>query len=336
MKQIFIAWEPYQRRPDSMQDFFGYELHFISTPFRSKPLRIVDYLIKAVRTLALLLRKRPDVVWIQIAPIFAAQTVDLYRSLFRRDLVVIGDCHNSAFAPRWLKIPFALRTLNRVSLLLPHNEFVVDKACAAGIRRDLLQALETRPARLERARRTKEGDDQGPPLILFPCSFRSDEPVDVFLEAARGLPEAQFIVTGNYQRMNAQGMLGDVPDNVTLTGFVSVEEYNDLLFRANVIVGLTTLENTQLSVANEAAGAGRPMVISDTKTLRALFGRGAHFVDAMSAESIREGCRYALEHQAELSEKSRSLQVWREDRWRAQARLVAERLMLPLPGEEAA
>ncbi len=308
-----------------MQGYFGYELRFLTTIFRAKPLRVFDYLTKAVWTIALLWREKPDIAWVQVAPIFAAQAAIIYKTLFQRDLILIADCHNSAFTPPWSKLPFAVSTLNKMSLLLAHNEDVAKEACAAGLRSDIMHVLETRPARLA-AEAAAPAEKNAEPVILFPCSFRPDEPVQSLLDAARAMPEARFQITGDVQRMNADGAMSDLPANVTHEGYVSVKKFNDLLQRCDLVVGLTVRNNTQLSVANEAAGAGKPMVISDTETLRALFGKGAVFVDSTDPESIRQGCRYALEHKEDLARDVCQLRDWRENRWTGQAEGLKARL----------
>ena len=44
-----------------------------------------------------------------------------------------------------------------------------------------------------------------------------------------------------------------------------------------MVLGLTSMEGVQLSVANEALGAERALVLSDTRILRAMFGEAALF-----------------------------------------------------------
>ena len=44
-----------------------------------------------------------------------------------------------------------------------------------------------------------------------------------------------------------------------------------------MVLGLTDAEGIQLSVANEALGAHRALVLSDTRILRAMFGEAALF-----------------------------------------------------------
>ncbi|MDH8576211.1 hypothetical protein QIH29_27735, partial [Klebsiella pneumoniae] len=70
------------------------------------------------------------------------------------------------------------------------------------------------------------------------------------------------------------------PDNVIFTGYLTKKAYDDLFLSSSVILGLTTRDNVQLSVSNEALSADKPMVLSDTTTLRNLFGDAAIFVES--------------------------------------------------------
>ena len=93
-------------------------------------------------------------------------------------------------------------------------------------------------------------------------------------------------------------------------------------------MGLTTRDDIQLSVANEAVGARKPMVISDTKLLRDLFYRGAVFVNPTDATAIRDGCSLALAQKQVLVQEVAQLSEERNRRWLEQAqrieKLIAE------------
>jgi len=81
------------------------------------------------------------------------------------------------------------------------------------------------------------------------------------------------------------------------------------------VMGLTKLEGVQLSVANEAVGICKPMVLSDTKTLREIFSKGAIYVDSLKPISIAQGCREAVLRKAEMIQEVTNLRMSREKDW---------------------
>jgi hypothetical protein len=106
---------------------------------------------------------------------------------------------------------------------------------------------------------------------------------------------------------------------------VSTPAYKDLLAAADLVVGLTKVEGIQLSVANEAVGFGKAMVLSGTKITRELFTKGAEYVGS-DADSIKDGIRAALHRKVQLEAESSQLRVERIGRWASQARAVLQQL----------
>ena len=122
----------------------------------------------------------------------------------------------------------------------------------------------------------------------MPCSFHADEPIEAVLQAARQFESATFVITGNHLRLKDRSLIERASPNVVFPGFLPLREFDQLLLRASAVLCLTTQDGIQLSAVSEAIGAGRPMIISDTKLLRDLFGQAGIFVDN-NANSIRQG-----------------------------------------------
>lgn len=320
MKQLFVAWTPFMRRPESMQPFFGYRLCFIRTYFGKKWLKPFEYAVKTVLTFALLLRRRPDVLWVQLAPTFLLYIAFVYKGLFRRKMKIVADCHNSMYRRPWIALPGAVALLNRCDRVLVHNGKMRIKAEEAGVRKERLSVLETKPATVKNA--VSAAGRYRRPWVLFPCSFDSDEPVDEVIAAARLVPHLTFVVTGNPAKYKGAHRLSELPANLHMAGFLPKDEYNGLLTDCDFVLGLTTQDDVQLSVANEAVGVGKPLVISGTPLLRQLFYRGALYVNPLDPRSIADGCLEMLERRDELAADVARLLRERNERWLAQAREV--------------
>ncbi len=311
-RQLFIAWVPFQRRAVAMQPEFGYALHHVGPSFRWRSLRPLEYLLKALQTLGLLIRHRPEVLWIQLPPAPLLYLAFLYQQLVQPHLKLIADCHNATFRQPWIQFPAVVRLLNRCDQVVVHNPFVEAQALALGIQPEKLVVLRDRtlsPASAQLPR----------PWALVPCSFNSDEPIAELLVAARQAPEITFVLTGNTARAVGRHDLSQVPANIRLPGFVSETDFNDLLAQADMVVGLTKLEGIQLSVANEAVSYGKPMVLSDTQLLRKFFYQGAVYVDPLDGGAIAAGCRTALAHTDQLKIEVIALKQDIDQEWHRQA-----------------
>ena len=152
------------------------------------------------------------------------------------------------------------------------------------------------------------------PRVVYICSFKSDEPVDVFLETAGRVPGADFLITGRAP----EAVSKNLPDNVRLTGFLGEKEYTECLLQAQLIIALTTRAGTLLYGAQEAIALGKPLVLSRTPTLEAYFTGGRVMVEN-TAESLRCGILDALERGDDLR---REMETFRTTcRRRGEARL---------------
>ncbi len=299
-----------------MRSEVGYELHFVSPPYEQRWLKPLSYLRQAVETWRILSKSRPDVVWYQSPPTFLAHLLWLFRVIGGHRYAIVADCHNAALRPPWAHVPFTSLLLNRFDLVLAHNAEVRTMAVDLGVTTDRLTVLETRPAQVA-ATMPRRADADGRPLVFVPTSFSADEPIDVLLQAAALLPQVRFALTGRLSRAKPQGYPDRAPDNVEFTDYIDVATFNRMLGAARVVVGLTTVEGIQLSAANEAIGAGKPLVLSDTHILRELFGAAAVF-SRNDVKSLAAAIEDALARAPSLAQRSEALRRQRELRWRQQ------------------
>jgi glycosyltransferase involved in cell wall biosynthesis len=325
---VYIVWFTFQRRALSMQRNLHFELFHLPYAARARLLKVPLYIIQAFWTAVIILRKNPRVVWFQSPPSFIAHILVGLRMLPGLDYKIVADCHNSALRSPWSRIPLITSALNRCDLVLVHNVEATVEARTLGVKQNRLAVLEDPPAFLDdRLSVPSISEEVQPtrPYALVPCSFSSDEPVNDLLMAAALTDEVDFVITGPLRKAEDLGYAGSTPANVKFPGFVPISEYDRLLAQANVVVGLTKMEGIQLSVASEAIGAGRPLVLSDTRILRNLFGSAALFTDN-SPESVSAAVRSALRDAAKLAKYSRDLAEERMIRWRGTADDVLSRL----------
>lgn len=322
MKSLMFAWVGYQRRADVMRDYWAYELVHLPKVLKSKFLLPLDYVVRLFLTLKNLHAEKPSVVWLQLPPSFILHFVLLYRFLSFRDFRVVVDGHNSLFRAKWIEFPLAKWCLSKADLVLVHNADVYAEAVSIGLSKDNLFVLEDCPFELSSASPHR----QSRPFIIFPCSFDVDEPIDKVVDAARLLPDVDFYVSGRYEGKISPTLLQALPDNVKLTGYMPKADFEALLCGADAVLGLTTRDSVQLSVANEGISAGRPLVLSNTRTLRSLYGECAVFVDNKSSQSMAAGLQEAISQTAKFESLSKELSESRHQRWLQQAGLLRERV----------
>ena len=260
---LFVSWIRHHGRSAALAEALGAEAAFVAVgrlgDRRTAPLR---YLVQSLRTAVLLLRTRPRTLYVMAPPTLLVAIAVVYGRLFRARVVV--DAHTGAvLAGGRLKRSFA-RWARRANLTLVTNEPLAAILRGADVR---VSTLDDPPSPWPVT--AAETRDE----VVFPASWWSDEPWDDLVEAARLLPDVRFVVTGRAPA----GVAGTTPPNVHLTGWLSDAEYADLVAGAGVVLALTTREYTMQRAGYEALAAHRPLVASDTETLRAYFAKGAVF-----------------------------------------------------------
>lgn len=317
---IHLAWTEFQRRQESMQDVVGFDCWFFPVAKGGRIAKLVSYSRLLLVSIRELWRVAPDQVWVQLPQIPALWAALIYRAISAKPVKVVADCHNAQLRKPWSHFPLALWSLRRVDAILVHNTAMFATASTINWPMSKVLVLEDVPAmgKDRVATGIALNNISAPkPWVVFPGSFAADEPIKEVLEAAKFAPELTFIVTGRPERAKKNGHdISELPKNVVLPGFLSIELFDDLLREADVVMGLTREEGIQLSVCNEALGFGRPLVTSNTKILSTLFGNAAVLVDTDSPESIANGCREALLSAANCSQKSRALAIERVACWK--------------------
>ena len=165
------------------------------------------------------------------------------------------------------------------------------------------------------------GEERSTHLVLFVCTWASDEPFVELIEAARLLgPGVTVFITGD--SLGRERVTGSpLPENVVLTGFLEDAAYEALLRTSDLVIDLTTREDCLVCGAYEAMAAGRPLLVSDTRVLRSYFDRGTLYTDNRAAD-IAEKIRAALAQLPELTREMHALKEARGLDWEARRRTL--------------
>ena len=293
----------------------GLELVVLTTPRRG----FSRYALLTTRTMALLFRRRPDVLLIQNPSLILATLAVLLRSVLGFSVVV--DAHNEAVEPYIHSSPIVRRlahwVIKRSDLTIVTNRQLAH----------IVEAAAGRPFVLpDRIPDPPDGRVTAPltsgfNLVLI-ATYAKDEPVAAVFEAVRDLP-VQLYATGNPDKLD-QSVRAGLPSNVTLTGFLPEQEYWALLRAADAIIDLTTMDNCLVCGAYEALALGKPMVLSGNAACEELFGVAALYVDNTSS-SIRSAIQRLQMGEASreaIDERRRALM----DQWTRSASVLGARL----------
>jgi glycosyltransferase involved in cell wall biosynthesis len=269
----------------------------------------IKYALQAVHTLALLLRERPHLVFVQDPPIFASLFVYFYSILTSRQAHFIVDAHTGALAHPWWE-PF--RGLQRYIYRRALTVITTNQA-----RTDLVRnwgadsiVLADPPASLPSGEAARLGQSFN---IVLVNSFSRDEPLPAALEAVRTMSGVHLYVTGDANKADPD-LLETAPDNVTFTGFLPDDEYLKLMRGVHAVMILTNEDFTMQSGAIEATSLGKPMIMSDLSFLREYFNRGTVYVEN-SSQAIQQGILKMQEKRATLEEEMLLLQREHRLKW---------------------
>lgn len=306
-KLIWITWEN-QIRNKSMSARLGADFF----PIISNQSRLMRYWNSGFETVRLLRKNARGYVFVQNPSIVLSLLATLLKPFFRYTLVI--DAHNSGIFPA-KKLQFLANFINRKA----DHVIVTNDGLASFIKKiggsplvlpDPLPVIDVIEVEQSIWRNISS------PSVLVICSWASDEPYCEVIQAAKAIPEVTFYITGNSKGREFDCNI-DLPGNIILTGFVSENDYHQLLKTADIVLDLTTRENCLVCGAYEAVSVSKPVVLSDTAALRNYFGDVAVFVKN-EAESIAYGIRGIVESYPDALVRAQVNSMKIESQWQAQ------------------
>jgi glycosyltransferase involved in cell wall biosynthesis len=277
------------------------------------PARWIDL---SLRTLQILGRSRPDVLFVQNPSLALTVLAVAIRPFFGYRLIV--DAHNEGVRP--FDRPYALiRLLSRRLLKSANMTIVTNDALAADVSEAGGRAL-VLPDRLPSLPDPgKATGAEEPADVVVIATFRRDEPIAAIMAAAAALPDVRFAVTGPAARY--RGPPDSVPANVGLTGFLPDTAFWQLLARAGIVCDLTLKPDCLVCGAYEALAVARPMVLSDNPPTRDLFDSVA-VLTGSEADEIASAIRNAIADRERLAANALKLRNDYPRRWQARADFV--------------
>jgi len=317
---LFLVWGPPSHGPRSQvfaRKLGINALHFVQATKRRGLLAApFKYSTQAVKTLWLLFRQRPKIVFVQSPPSFAVFFVYLYCALLNGRFVV--DTHSDAMqAPYWTRPQWLYRFLARqaVTTIVTNEHFQAQINSWGGHAFVLRDIPTTFP---------KSGAYafDGEFNVVVVNTFAEDEPLAEVLAAAAKTEDVHFYVTGK-KRSDGQPIPGPVPANVHFTGFLPNEAYYSLLDGCQAVMCLTTRDHTMQRGACEALSLGKPIITSDWPLLRTYFNKGTVHVDNTTT-GIGLGVQEMMREYGRYQSGIKQLQTEQQQEWHSKITLLTE------------
>lgn len=282
-KRVFLSWSAFCTRSKNQAKHFGADLVKVDylTGVHSIPLLLVRYLVSFAVTIVKLISKRPDVVFTENQPPFLILAVYLYSKLFGARYIL--DSHSGAFNnSKWSWALPLYRFISRQAFVnINTNDYHKSLVESWGGRSMIVSDVP-----VDHEQKYPPYDVKQPSVAIV-ASFAFDEPVEEIWAAARMCPDVNFYITGKSQKLSPE-LIADLPDNLTMVGFIPDDVYLGLLSSVQAVMVLTTRDHTMQRGAYEALSLEQPIITSNWDVLKASFGNAAVYVDN-TPEDIARG-----------------------------------------------
>jgi len=137
--------------------------------------------------------------------------------------------------------------------------------------------------------------------IVIPCSYDVDEPIENILESIiENKIQVKFYITGNWKRKPS--IIKYANENIIFTGFIIQDKYEELIQNSSGIVTATSREYTAMMSAWEAVAYKKPLILSETITLKNMFKDYAIFFNYQDKKDIAQKILIGLNKQIEEKE----------------------------------
>ena len=105
-----------------------------------------------------------------------------------------------------------------------------------------------------------------------------------------------------------------MPKHINFTGFIAEDEYIELINNSNILMILTTQEYTLTCGAYEGVSIEKPLILSNTETLKDYFYKGAIY-SLPQKYDIKKSIILALNEEKQLQQKIIELKKDLEEKW---------------------
>lgn len=281
-KAVFIAWNSYHTRNESISNVLGIKNIHVGKKQSNILLSAISFIPKSIKTILIFKKEKPNILIVtNNAWVLPALSIILCKLTGTN---LIFDTHSCGIVSNQIKYP---NIFKRYFAKLADFSLVTNEKHAKIVRHWGGNAfvLPDPPLDLEE-NKTECYNVSDKINICYINMYAFDEPYTEVVNAVKDMNDVMLYITGNY--INNKKTLSK-SENIVHTGFLKRPQYIDLLKKSDIIMVLTTRENTFQCGGNEALSLGKPLITSNTKMLTNYFRKGAIFVNPCNSESINNG-----------------------------------------------
>jgi len=268
-----IAWKKLSHRSELLAQALNGKLVFFKDD--------LPYIQATVKTFINVIRQKPRVLLLQLP-----QGLLLIEAYLLKKLVnckIIADVHTGfLLSTNWkgliLNAPF-VKLLSLADIVVAHNEAQLD-IIPKNVKNKTIVVYDPWNLITTESKINKQEN-----YMVFPASFAPDEPLEEIIEAANSAEQSlKLYITGNWKR--TPELKKYASEKVQFTGFLSNQEFKDLLSGASAIITGTTREYTTMMSAWEAIAHNKPLATTATKTLKTMYPHYATFYNWKNKQNI--------------------------------------------------
>jgi len=304
-KIIFIAWNEYHARNESISQYLKIDSYHIGKHQSNKIASAISFIKKSIKTLSILIKENPDVLIItNNAWVLPALSI-IYCKIKKTKLIF--DTHSSGISgpnityPNYLKKKFAKNVFLNIVTNTEHAKVITKWGGKPFV-------LPDPPLKLDDII-TNEYKVSNKINICYINTYSSDEPYNEVVNSVKNLNNITLYITGNYKNKNIKLINNE---NIIHTGFLNRSQYIDLLKKSDIIMTLTTQENTFQCGANEALSLAKPLITSNTNVLMNYFYKGTIFVNPNDENSIKDGIVLMIQQKDKFKNEMMELKYEKE------------------------
>lgn len=287
-KTLILLWGPFGFRADELAEALGADRASITVLYGPRYFAPLRYLALFFRTLFLLAKRRPDVVYAQNPPVFCPLTCLLYCRLAGARFVVD---HHSVWSVKTLGgrsplsrgIGFLERVVARAADANTAPHALWARVLAGMGARNVLVYHDYVPANPRRRDESLRREMGGTPILAV--SSHGGHPLErleVEVAAAGALEGSgvSLVVSGPREKLQARfaGMV--VPPNVRYAGFLPRGVYESLKASADFALNITDEPFTLSHVIFEFVASSLPVVSSRQEVVEDIFGDSIIYADS--------------------------------------------------------
>jgi glycosyltransferase involved in cell wall biosynthesis len=312
-KAVFIFWgansPPSEDFAKSLNAAY-HKIHYLQS--KRALLAPIRYIPMFLKTLWVLYKEHPSVVFVVNTPVFAPLCVWLYCRL--ADIPFVMDIHGHSFCGwKWAWCAPLQRILARHAMtnMIDHSEHLrIFNSWGAKI------SMMERPPIKPPSTGEKLANASNRFVVTLINTFAGDEPLEQVVKAANSLPDMLFFILGDATKAK-KSLIQEAADNVIFPGYLLSDRYWTQLYSSNVIMTLTNTPFSLVAGGIEGMSVGKPLILSRQPALTDYFTKGTIFVEH-SVESIVDAVKQTRAQEDHLKEEIAKLAIEKRERWNSE------------------